>query len=103
MSLSISDFQKIANGYHNAGDITLTGSGKLDKVNNHVGMLKGWNTKTDYELKPTVNLRTGAMMADGKIGVVASSYEIQITGLGSGNPQIASVGFRQEVEALDMK
>ena len=58
---------------------------------------------TDYELKPTVNLRTGAMMADGKIGVVASSYEIQITGLGSGNPQIASVGFRQEVEALDMK
>ena len=46
MSLSISDFQKIANGSHNAGDITLTGSGKLDKVNNHVGILKGWNTKT---------------------------------------------------------
>ena len=57
----------------------------------------------DYELKPTINMRTGAMMADGKIGVVASSYEIQITGLGSGDPQIASVGFRQEVEALDMK
>ncbi|MBO7684251.1 MAG: hypothetical protein J6T51_05965 [Kiritimatiellae bacterium] len=46
MSLSISDFQKIANGSHNAGDITLTSSGKLDKVNNHVGILKGWNTKT---------------------------------------------------------
>ena len=24
MSLSIADFQKISNGYHNAGDITLT-------------------------------------------------------------------------------
>ena len=46
MSLSISDFQKIANGFNNAGDITLTSSGKLDKVNNHVGILKGWNTKT---------------------------------------------------------
>ena len=46
MSLSISDFQKISNGIYNAGDITLTSSGKLDKVNNHVGMLKGWNTKT---------------------------------------------------------
>ena len=46
MSLSITDFQKIANGSHNAGDITLTSSGKLDKVNNHVGILKGWNNKT---------------------------------------------------------
>ena len=46
MSLSISDFQKISNGVHNAGDITLTGRGKLDMVNNHVGVLKGWNTKT---------------------------------------------------------
>ena len=46
MSLSISDFQKISNGSFNAGDITLTSSGKLDKVNNHVGILKGWNTKT---------------------------------------------------------
>ena len=46
MSLSIADFQKISNGYHNAGDITLTGSGKLDKVNNHVGILKGWNNKS---------------------------------------------------------
>ena len=46
MSLSIADFQKISNGYHNAGDITLTGRGKLDMVNNHVGVLKGWNTKT---------------------------------------------------------
>ena len=46
MSLSIADFQKIANGSFNAGDITLTSSGKLDKVNNHVGILKGWNNKT---------------------------------------------------------
>ena len=46
MSLSISDFQKISNGTYNAGDITLTRGGKLDKVNNHVGLLKGWNTKT---------------------------------------------------------
>ena len=45
-ALSVTDFQKIANGSHNAGDITLTSSGKLDKVNNHVGILKGWNTKT---------------------------------------------------------
>jgi len=27
MNLTISDFQKIANGSHNAGDITLTSSG----------------------------------------------------------------------------
>ena len=46
MSLSIADFQKISNGTYNAGDITLTRGGKLDKVNNHVGLLKGWNTKT---------------------------------------------------------
>ena len=46
MSLSISDFQKISNGSFNAGDITLTSSGKLDKVNNHVGILKGLNTKS---------------------------------------------------------
>ena len=46
MSLSISDFHKISNGSYNAGDITLTRGGKLDKVNNHVGLLKGWNTKT---------------------------------------------------------
>ena len=46
MSLSIFDFQKISNGVHNAGDITLTGRGKLDMVNNHVGVLKGWNTKS---------------------------------------------------------
>ncbi len=46
MSLSISDFQKISNGTYNAGDITLTSSGKLDKVNNHVGLLKGWNNKS---------------------------------------------------------
>ena len=46
MNLTISDFQKIANGSRNAGDITLTSSGKLDKVNNHVGILKGWNNKT---------------------------------------------------------
>ncbi len=46
MNLSITDFQKISNGSHNAGDITLTSGGKLDKVNNHVGILKGWNTKT---------------------------------------------------------
>ena len=46
MSLSIADFQKISNGTYNAGDITLTISGKLDKVNNHVGILKGLNTKT---------------------------------------------------------
>ena len=46
MSLSISDFQKISNGSYNAGDITLTRGGKLDKVNNHVGLLKGWNNKT---------------------------------------------------------
>ena len=46
MSLSISDFQKISNGSYNAGDITITRGGKLDKVNNHVGLLKGWNNKT---------------------------------------------------------
>ena len=46
MSLSIADFQKISNGSFNAGDITLTSSGKLDKVNNHVGILKGLNTKS---------------------------------------------------------
>jgi hypothetical protein len=38
-----------------------------------------------------------------KIGNLVSSYEIQITGLGSGNPQIASVGFRQELEAVNMQ
>lgn len=46
MSLSITDFQKIANGTSNAGSITLTSRGKLDKVNNHVGVLKGWNNKS---------------------------------------------------------
>ena len=46
MNLTISDFQKISNGSFNAGDITLTSSGKLDKVNNHVGILKGLNTKS---------------------------------------------------------
>ena len=65
MSLSISDFQKIANGTSNAGSITLTSRGKLDKV--------------------------------------GFSYRISITGLGTGAPRIASVGFTQDVNARDMQ
>ncbi len=43
MSLSIMDFHKISNGTYNAGEITLNWHGGLSKVNNHVGILSGFN------------------------------------------------------------
>ena len=55
----------------------------------------------NYELRVTQNLFTLPPLD--KIGNLVSSYEIQITGLGSGHPQIASVGFRQELEAVNMQ
>ena len=60
---------------------------------------------SDYEVKTSMHLRDGMMGQgkDAKIGLLVSSYEIQIKGLGSGNPQIASVGFRQELEAVDKR
>ena len=72
MSLSISDFQKIANGSFNAGDITLTSSGKLDKVNNHVGILKGWNTKT-ISAATTLEVKNAFVSALKKAGVDETS------------------------------
>ena len=46
VNLSITDFQRISNGDFNAGSITLTSKGRLDKVNNHVGILSIFNNKT---------------------------------------------------------
>ena len=36
-----------------------------------------------------------------KPGVAGYTYQFTVTGLGSGNPQIASLGVRQDIEALD--
>jgi len=72
MNLSISDFQKISNGSHNAGDITLTSSGKLDKVNNHVGILKGWNNKT-ISATTTLEVKNAFVKALKNAGVTEAS------------------------------
>ena len=37
-----------------------------------------------------------------KVGLHVTTCEFQITGLGSGNPQIASLGVRQDIEAEEM-
>ena len=37
-----------------------------------------------------------------KVGTVQYSYQINVSGLGSGNPHIASVDFGQEIKAEDM-
>ena len=71
MSLSISDFQKISNGTYNAGDITLTSSGKLDKVNNHVGLLKGWNNKS-VDAATTLAVKNAFVQALQNAGVDAA-------------------------------
>ena len=57
---------------------------------------------SDFEVKPHMGLRDGDLAEKGMIGKAVSSYEIKITGLGSGRPVIASVGFSQKLEALDM-
>ena len=74
MSLSITDFQKISNGYHNAGDITLTGRGKLDMVNNHVGILKGWNTKS-VSAATTLEVKNAFVQALKNAGVDEGALE----------------------------
>ena len=72
MSLSITDFQKISNGTYNAGDITLTRGGKLDKVNNHVGLLKGWNNKS-VNAATTLEVKNAFVQALKNAGVDADS------------------------------
>ena len=72
MSLSIADFQKISNGTYNAGDITLTRGGKLDKVNNHVGLLKGWNNKS-VNAATTLEVKNAFVQALKNAGVDADS------------------------------
>ena len=74
MNLSITDFQKISNGYHNAGDITLTGRGKLDMVNNHVGILKGWNTKS-VSAATTLEVKNAFVQALKNAGVDEGALE----------------------------
>ena len=74
MSLSITDFQTISNGSYNAGEITLTKSGKLDKVNNHVGILKGWNTKT-ISAATTLEVKNAFVQALKDAGVGAADLD----------------------------
>jgi hypothetical protein len=59
--------------------------------------------KADYAIRPSPNMRNGELGEDRatKVGLHVTTCEFQITGLGSGNPQIASLGVRQDIEALD--
>ena len=68
MAISINDFQRISNGTFNAGDITLTSSGKLDKVNNHVGILKAFN-KTPIDVQTTLRVKNEFVNALRQSGV----------------------------------
>ena len=68
MAISINDFQRISNGTFNAGDITLTSSGKLDKVNNHVGILKSFN-KTSIDTQTTLRVKNEFVNALRQSGV----------------------------------
>lgn len=43
VSVSLAEFQKISSGTHNAGEVTLKNEHSLDKVNHHVGALRGRN------------------------------------------------------------
>ena len=68
MAISINDFQRISNGTFNVGDITLTSSGKLDKVNNHVGILKSFN-KTSIDVQTTLRVKNEFVNALRQSGV----------------------------------
>ena len=68
MAISINDFQRISNGTFNVGDITLTSSGKLDKVNNHVGILKSFN-KTSIDTQTTLRVKNEFVNALRQSGV----------------------------------
>ncbi len=68
MAISINDFQRISNGTFNAGDITLTSSGKLDKVNHHAGILKSFN-KTSIDVQTTLRVKNEFINALRQSGV----------------------------------
>ena len=68
MAISINDFQRISNGTFNAGDITLTSSGKLDKVNNHVGILRAFN-KTSIDVATSLRVKNEFVNALRQSGV----------------------------------
>lgn len=36
VNISLAEFQKVASGHYNAGEVALSGEGKLRKINNHV-------------------------------------------------------------------
>ena len=60
--------------------------------------------KANYAIRPSPNMRNGELGQDRatKVGLHVTTCEFQITGLGSGNPQIASLGVRQDIEAEEM-
>jgi len=55
----------------------------------------------DYEVTPFVGLR-GGELPQSKLGTAVSTFEIKVTGLGTGHPEISSLGFGQKLEAADM-
>ena len=44
VNISLDQFQKMASGDYNAGEVSLKSETKLTKINNHVHSI-GWNTK----------------------------------------------------------
>ena len=85
MAISINDFQRISNGTFNAGDITLTSSGKLDKVNYRIAASQ--SNPRIFSLNSE---------SDGTaFGSVYCECTFTVTGIGSGNPQISATQISQ--------
>lgn len=61
IELSLKDFQKVAHGKYNLGELTLK-KGKLDYVNNHMHALKGLNTKV-VDPRTTVEIKEAFLNA----------------------------------------
>ena len=91
MAISINDFQRISNGTFNAGDITLTSSGKLDKVNNHVGILKAFN-KTSIDTQTTLRVKNEFVNALRQSGLGGRS--LRASARNSGSAMRTERGFR---------
>ena len=70
---------------------------KIDNETNTATIL----ITADYEVTPFVGLR-GGELPQSKLGTAVSTFEIKVTGLGTGHPEISSLGFGQKLEASDM-
>lgn len=65
LNLSLDDFQKMSSGKYNAGELRLTGEGKLDIANNHKTWTSFNNTKIDAAESYAIRVAFAAALKEG--------------------------------------